>query len=337
MKTKIPLAGLLPEALVTQLSLVPAFRGEQLFKWIQDGAADFSAMSNIPRELKDELVQSATLRSSIVEQVLTDTDGTSKFRIKLHDGLAIEAVMLSDPSARKTACVSSQAGCGMGCVFCKTATMGLKRNLGAYEIVEQYLHLKSNSRELSNIVFMGMGEPLLNLASVRKAIEILHHPKGNNIGLRKMTISTCGIVAGIRELAEKGPYTRLAFSLTTADQTLRSKLMPVSKTNPLHLVKKALLDYQSKSRQRVTIEVVLMKNVNDRREDMEAIAGFLPPLDADVNIIPWNSATGLCYSRPDNERIKWFMDSLEHKGIHVIQRFQKGDGIRGACGQLAVE
>jgi 23S rRNA (adenine2503-C2)-methyltransferase len=334
---KLPIAGLLPEELVTQLSLDPAYRGEQLFKWIQKGIADFAVMTNIPAAIKEELSVLALLRSSVVDDTSSDDDGTIKIRVKLIDGQPVESVLLHDTAERKTACLSSQAGCGMGCAFCKTATMGLRRNLEAYEIVEQYLHLVERYGEIGNIVFMGMGEPLSNLENVRKAVADLHHPSGCNIGHRKFTISTCGIVSGIRELAKNGPYTRLALSLPSGDEDLRRKLMPAARNNPLEALKNALLAYGEKSKQRITIEVVLLREVNDTKENALSLAAFIRGLDADVNLIPWNPAPGLPYKRPEPPRIKWFSEALERNGVHIIQRYQKGNRIGAACGQLAAE
>ncbi len=334
---KIPIAGLLPEELNERLGLSPKYRGEQLFKWVQSGVTGFSEMTNLSREARDDLDARATLRSSTIDETYGDDDGTVKLRIRLADGLAIETVLLSDPTERKTACVSSQAGCGMGCSFCKTATMGLRRNLEAHEIIEQLFHIVEGYGEVSNIVFMGMGEPLHNLDNVRRAITVLHRESGRNIGLRRITISTCGITSGIRELAKNGPHTRLAISLPSAIQSKRERLMHAAKSNPLPSLKDALVSYGSESNQRITIETVLLRGVNDEKEDADALALFADGIDADVNIIPWNPASGIRFERPEPERVRHFASLLAERGVRVVQRFLKGNGIMAACGQLACE
>jgi 23S rRNA (adenine2503-C2)-methyltransferase len=249
----------------------------------------------------------------------------------------VETVLLTDPTGRKTACVSSQAGCGMGCAFCKTAKMGLSRNLEPHEIVEQLFHLEEGYGEVSNIVFMGMGEPLLNIDNVSRAIAVLHHPEGKNIGLRRITISTCGIIKGIRELASSGPYTRLACSMPSAITEKRLALMPVTRANPIPALKDALVEYGNRSKQRITIETVLLRNVNDDRDDAIELARFAHGIDADVNLIPWNPASGIRFERPETERIRRFAAILTDHGVHVVQRFTKGNNINAACGQLACE
>jgi 23S rRNA (adenine2503-C2)-methyltransferase len=334
---KIPLAALLPDEITKELGLPHSFRGKQIFKWIQKGINDFSRMTNIPGSLRTLLKEQTHLFTSSTESCRKEEGISVKLRIRLNDGLIIEAVMLIDEKGRKTACLSSQAGCGMGCLFCKTASMGLKRNLKSHEIVEQFHILASLSGDISHIVFMGMGEPLLNLEEVRKAINVLHHPDGRNISVRKMTISTCGIICGIEELAHKGPPVRLAVSLVTADEDVRKRLMPVSCTNTLQQLKKALLKYQEKTGKWMTYEIVLLKGITDREEDIKKLIAFIPPLRASVNLIPWNPASGLPYSRPDGARIKWFREKLAGSGIVVTQRYQKGNSINAACGQLFVD
>jgi 23S rRNA (adenine2503-C2)-methyltransferase len=338
---KLPVAHLRPEEIVAQFGIEPKFRGRQIFKWIQKGIRSFAEMSDLPEALRAELGMKAFVSSSRQLSCYKEDRLSAKLRIGLADGLQVESVLLVDEGdipetgeGRKTACLSSQVGCGMGCGFCKTAEMGFKRNLAAYEIVEQFHHLCTEFRGISNIVFMGMGEPLLNLSEVRKAIEILHHPEGRNIGLRKITISTCGIVKGIEELASSGLNVRLAFSLITADEIMRKKLMPITASNPLGSVKKALAGYQQKTKKWITLEVVVLKGITDREEDIAQLIAFISGLKAHVNIIPFNPAPGLLFERPDGKRIQWFRTRLEDAGIIVTQRYRKGDSIHAACGQL---
>ncbi|MBO4546879.1 MAG: radical SAM protein, partial [Treponema sp.] len=189
----IPLSALLPDEICSELDLSPAFRGKQIFKWVSLGVESFDAMTNIPKDLRADLQQKACLRSSCVNQVFKDKDGTVKLQIKTGDGLLIETVLLTDIEGRKTACVSCQAGCAMACAFCQTGHLGFARNLTAAEIVEQFLFLEKECGTLDNIVFMGMGEPMLNLEAIRKAIKVLTHKDGRALGTKRITLSTCGI------------------------------------------------------------------------------------------------------------------------------------------------
>ena len=247
------MAGLLPDEICAQLNLSPAFRGKQVFKWLSLGVESFDEMTNLSKDLRAALQEKAVLRSSSLNQVFRDKDGSVKLQIKTYDGLLIETVLLTDIEGRKTACVSCQAGCAMACAFCQTGHLGFARNLTAAEIVEQFLFLEKECGELQNIVFMGMGEPMLNLDAIRKAIEVLTHKDGRALGTKRITLSTCGIIKGIYDLAEKGPKIRLAVSLTTADPDLRAALMPVTKTNPLPDLREAIDCYAKKSGRRVTL------------------------------------------------------------------------------------
>ena len=219
------LSALLPDEISSELNLSPAFRGKQIFKWISMGVESFDQMTNIPKDLRADLQEKSVLRSSCVNQVFRDKDGTVKLQIKTNDGLLIETVLLTDIEGRKTACVSCQAGCAMACAFCQTGHLGFARNLTAAEIVEQFLFLEKECGTLDNIVFMGMGEPTLNLEAIRKAIKVLTHKDGRALGTKRITLSTCGIVKGIYDLADNGPKIRLALSLTTADEDLRTKYL----------------------------------------------------------------------------------------------------------------
>jgi 23S rRNA (adenine2503-C2)-methyltransferase len=268
---------------------------------------------------------------------LSDPDGTVKLQLTLADGAKTEAVLLKDGAGRKTACLSSQAGCAMACVFCKTGALGLRRNLSACEIVDQFLSLNNLSPRISNIVLMGMGEPLLNLEEVRRACAILSHPEGLGFSHRRITLSTSGIPEGILELAEKGPPVRLALSLTTADQALRAELMPASR--PLSRIKEALLTFQNAGGGRITLETVLLRHINTRPPDAAALAEFIRGLDAAVNLIPWNPVPGLVFRgrplrEPEAGEVETFGRLLQKSGITVTRRYRRGRGVQGACGQL---
>ena len=332
----LPLAALLPEELVTEFHLDSSFRGIQLFKWIQTGCDDFSSMTNLPIRLRTLLEGTGTLLSSCIAGRQESDDGSVKYRIRLRDRHLLEAVLLRDRSGRKTVCLSTQVGCAMGCLFCRTGCMGLIRNLEAFEIVEEFLILQQEWGKISNIVFMGMGEPLLNLAHLRKTIAVLTHSQGIGLNLRRITVSTCGIVPGILSLAEKGPYIRLAFSLITAVTEVRSRLMPADRGNSLKDVKAALVRYQNVTGKRDTLEVVLMGGINTSRQHAEALIRFIPPLRVNVNLIPWNPSEGLPFRLPSREEINTYKNELEIHRIPVTQRYRRGRGVDAACGQLFV-
>jgi 23S rRNA (adenine2503-C2)-methyltransferase len=224
-------------------------------------------------------------------------------------------------------------------VFCKTGSLGFLRNLTAAEIIEQFYHLRARCPEIANIVIMGMGEPLLNLEQLRKALNIMTDPEGLGISKRRITVSTSGVISGIRDLAENGPAVRLAVSLTAADEGLRKRLMPIAASNPLPALKKALLYHQEKQGQRITLEAVLLGGVNTAEADIAALAAFARGLDAVVNLIPWNPVEGLEFEgrrlrEPGGEEVARFGRGLEERGIKVTRRLRKGRNVAGACGQL---
>ncbi|MDX9897624.1 MAG: 23S rRNA (adenine(2503)-C(2))-methyltransferase RlmN [Spirochaetia bacterium] len=326
-------AGLLPEELALRLALSPSFRGKQVFSWISHGVASYADMSNLSADDRERLSTQRLYTSSVAESIEGD-DGSVKLKIRLEDGAAIESVLLVDVEDRMTACLSTQVGCPMGCAFCKTGTLGFLRNLGADEIVEQFLHLSAIRGRPSNIVFMGMGEPLDNIDALRKSIVIFTHPDGMAISRRKITISTCGVVPGIRDLADKGPHVRLALSLTAARDELRSALMPVNKTWNLAQLKSALAYYQEKTGDRITLEAAIMGGENSDRASAEAMASWIGSLKVQVNLIPWNPVPGLPYREPAPGEVAAFEAELERRGINTVRRARRGRGVSGACGQL---
>ena len=339
MKNKTVLAGLLPEELSVLLNSYPLFRCRQLYQWILSGASAFDDMSSLPVQMRKELEENFQLYSCSTSSELKDQDGTVKLGINLEDGAVIEGVILSDEENNKTACISTQAGCPMGCVFCKTGMLGFKRNLLAAEISAQFLLLLQKEPKISNIVIMGMGEPLLNLDALRKSLNFFMHSGGLSISRRRITLSTCGIEKGIIDLADNGPDIRLALSLTTARQELRERLMPVTRNNPLSKIRDALLHYQKKTRQRLTLEMVLLEGINTSPAEAGAVAEFTRGLDAIINLIPWNSVPGLnldgrALKSPPSMETSAFADALKYRGLRVTQRYEKGRGIQAACGQL---
>lgn len=331
---KIALIGLFPEEIAEKLDLGAGFRGKQIFKWISSGVSSFDEMTNLSKDLRKVLEDKALIFSSHISQKLIDPDGTIKLQITLNDSLCIETVLLIDSEKRKTACVSCQAGCGMKCAFCQTGKLGFARNLTAGEIVEQFLFLEKECGKLDNIVFMGMGEPMLNLPEIRKAIKILAHKDGRNLSTRRITISTSGIIKGIYDLADNGPSVRLAVSLTTADEDLRKILMPVTNSNPLTELSKAINYYINKTGKRCTLEAALLSGLNTTKESAANIKKFIGKMPVHLNIIPWNPVEGLPYKEPSSSECSKFMKYLEEIGINVTQRTRRGRKIGGACGQL---
>lgn len=331
---KIILPGLLPDEITESLNIQQKFRGLQIFKWIGSGITSFDQMTNLSKDVRQMLSERAVLRSSKVTQTLKDPDGTIKLQITLSDGRAVETVLLTDKEGRKTACVSCQAGCAMKCAFCQTGTLGLARNLTPAEIVEQFLFLEQECGHLDNIVFMGMGEPMMNLEGIRKAIAVLTDKRGRNLSGRRITLSTSGIIKGIYDLADNGPNIRLAVSLTTANEDLRTELMPVNKGNPLPELRKAIDYYAKKSGRRVTLEAALLAGKNTDKESAEKMISFAKGIDVNVNLIPWNPVATLPFTEPSNSEVHFFVNYLEKAGVNVTLRTKRGRKIGGACGQL---
>ena len=224
----------------------------------------------------------------------------------------------------------------MKCAFCQTGTLGLSRNLDAGEIVEEFLYLESIAGKLDNIVFMGMGEPMQNLSAIRRAIEILCHKDGRALSSKRITLSTCGLVKGIYDLADNGPAIRLAVSLTTANEELRKELMPVARgeDNNLSELRKAISYYAEKSGRRVTLEAALLHNKNTDEESLQNMIKFARGIDVNINLIPWNPVSTLPFEEPTKNEVNRFVEGLEKAGLNVTLRTKRGRKIGGACGQL---
>jgi 23S rRNA (adenine2503-C2)-methyltransferase len=333
---KIYLAGLVPEQIQSAFPRIKPYTGRQLFSWLHKPEFDFSAMTDLSLEFRGQLAEQAVAVSARIIAEQKGADGSCKYKLRLSDNSAVETVLLSDREGRKTACLSTQVGCAMGCAFCATARMGFVRNLLVHEIVEQYLLLKAQAGDISHIVFMGMGEPLLNLERLRSAINVLHHPGGSGISLRRMTLSTCGLPKGIYDLAEHGPPIRLALSLISADPALRKRLMPAAGNTPLPELQRALQAFQQATGKRITIEIIILPGANDRPRDFDLLCEFVRPLHTVINVIPWNRVPDMPWEEPDEKQIGKFIDQLKNRGLHVTQRYSKGRNINAACGQLAV-
>jgi 23S rRNA (adenine2503-C2)-methyltransferase len=339
---KIPLAALREAEIAALCAPLPAYRARQIFAWLRRGAPDFSVMSDLPLALRLELDRRFCCRQTRLLSALRGEDGSVKIQIALQDGAEIEAALLRDGAGRKTACLSTQAGCPIACVFCKTGSLGFSRNLSPSEIAEQYAHLAQYAADgaleappIDNIVIMGMGEPLLNLAGLRGALDALLC----GFSPRRVTVSTCGVVEGIRALAQDGPNTRLAVSVPAAAQELRDALMPGARAWPLCALKEALQFYQAKTGQRVTLESALFHKINTGDGAARDLIAFASGLQALVNLIPWNPVAGLSFQGaplepPDEREVARFRRQLVNAGLNVEIRRKKGASIGGACGQL---
>ena len=332
------LYGLDPTELAGVLLLSPPYRARQVFRHLARGARYFDEMTDLPKAQRDRLgALYPRIPTSEPATSLSDPDGSRKLQLRLSDGAAVECVILEDIEGRKTACLSSQVGCAMGCAFCKTGSLGYLRDLSAGEIMEQFHYLAAlvgpnGAGPISNVVFMGMGEPLANLEALRSAIKVL--TEGVGLSKRKITISTCGLVPGILDLAEKGPAVRLAVSLTVADDELRSRLMPVNSSWNLAALKEALERYQETTGERVTIECALMGGLNASPESARRLIAWIGRLKVQVNVIPWNRIPGFPFVEPSREELEAFMTVLESSGIVASRRMRRGRGVMGACGQL---
>jgi 23S rRNA (adenine2503-C2)-methyltransferase len=346
----LSLYGSLPEEISSRLGLDTAYRGRQIFESLHKRGLDFASMTNLSAPMREKLAAEIPWFTTRVTDTLRDPDGTVKLRIAA-DGEEdtgesgggeprqtvssfIECVLLQTDTGRKTACLSTQAGCAMGCAFCKTGALGLRRNLAAAEIVEQFYHLSRACGPISNIVFMGMGEPLENLAALRQSIAVFTHPRGLALSLRRMTVSTCGIVPGILRLAEEGPAAGIAVSLVSADEEKRKTLMPVARRWSLEELKNALLVHQEKTKKRLTIEIVLLKGINDGKSDIRKLRDYVRGLDVIVNLIPWNPVEGIGFEEPDETAVQLYYTELEKARIPAVRRYRRGRKIGGACGQL---
>ena len=309
------------------------FHGRQLFQWLYFKLTDsFAAMTDLPASLRTRLEQEFTIGffTPAATRVSRREDAV-KHAFTLKDGASIEAVVLFDSNRRASFCVSSQVGCAVGCSFCATGKMGLVRDLTAVEIVGEVLSLIKLHGRPDGILFMGMGEPLLNYENVARAIGFLGEI---DIGARKITVSTCGIVAGIRRLADSGLKVRLALSMGSAIEEKRKDLIPAAGSNSLSELRRALVEYRQKTGRRVSIEFTLIEGLNDDADDADALARFAGSTHAHVNIIRLNKIEGMRFRSPATAQVDRFKELLVSRGITVTERYRKGADIQGACGQL---
>src|SRR5262245_47327813 len=314
----------------------PPMRARQLRRWVLAGRAEsFGQMTDLPRALREELAREFVPLGTQPVRHLQAADGTHKLLLRLHDGQLIECVLLQE-AGRHTACISTQVGCGMGCVFCASGLTGVERNLTAGEILEQLVRLRNllpAGQRLTHIVVMGMGEPLANLDNLVEALDAAGAKDGLGIGARHVTISTVGLPAKIQRLADLGRQYHLAVSLHAPDDALRNRIVPTNDKTGLADILDAADYFYAKTKRQVTYEYVLLRDANDRPEHAAELARLLRGRQAHVNLIPFNDVAGLPYRRPTQQALTDFLAALRGGGVAAHVRKRKGADIDAACGQ----
>jgi 23S rRNA (adenine2503-C2)-methyltransferase len=328
----------------------PRFRGRQLFRWLfARGIRSFAGMTDLPRSFREQLSAMARMDTLTLAREQTARDGTVKRLYALASGRHVETVLIPDfeeegDVRRLTVCVSSQVGCAMGCTFCATGQMGFQQNLSAGEIFDQVWHMNALARErygrgLTNIVFMGMGEPLLNYDAVLRSIHLMTHPEALGLSPRRITVSTVGLARRIRQLADDGTRFNLAVSLHAPVDAKRSAIMPVNRATATDLValKAALQYYGQQTGRLVTYEYCMFAGFNDSEDDARHLAAVTRWTPSKVNLILYNPVAGLNFSRTDEDQLHRFIRVLVERGVTVTVRRSRGQDIDAACGQLAVQ
>lgn len=323
----------------------PSFRAKQIFQWVQQkGVGRWEEMGNVPKALQEKLAEKFQLFPlPVLKRHASRQDETVKYLLQLADGETIETVLMAygeeNRRGRRTVCVSTQVGCPLGCAFCATGKSGFKRNLAVNEILGQVFAVNKDLSKWSNdlvtnLVFMGMGEPLLNYDNLVKSLAILNHPEGLNISLRRISVSTSGIVPGIYRLAEEGMPLVLAVSLHAPNNELRNRLMPINRKYPLEELMEACHYWVEKTNRRITFEYILLAQVNDQLKQAQELVDLLKGLLANVNLIPFNAIADAEFKQPSGNRVMAFRRYLEEHGINAVIREEKGSDIAAACGQL---
>lgn len=312
------------------------FKAEQIFSWIwSKNARSFDDMTDVKKDFRAYLNENAQILDCKIKTRQISSDGTVKYLIEYSDGLCAEAVLMRfDNRSNLSMCVSSQVGCKMNCIFCATGKNGFKRNLLPHEIASQILLCQQDTGlKITNVVFMGQGEPLDNLENVKGALEIIN--KNLQISIRRITVSTSGIIPKIYELAQNELIPTLAISLHAPNHKIRQEIMPVEKKYNIEELKKALLSYSAKTKDRVTIEYILIKDLNDSPECAKELIEYLKDLKCNINLIPYNPIEKSSYDKPDKKTMLRFKYLLEQSGKKVTIRLERGADIDAACGQLS--
>ena len=314
---------------------LPQFRAKQVYQWLyQKGACSYDEMTNLPKNLRATLAEELPLLPAAVIDRQVSSDGTRKYVIQFTDGTATEMVAIPSQD-RLTVCFSTQVGCAMACSFCATGHEGFTRNLLPGEMVEQVLIAQHDmGRRVTNLVAMGQGEPFLNYDNVRKALTILNSEQGLNIAARKITVSTCGVFAGIQKFAQEPEQFTLAVSLHSAIQKTRDELMPKVANQPLAELHEVLCRYQAISKRRITFEYLMISNMNDDERHLDALVDFCDGLSCHVNLIPLNEIDDSPFKPAAHHRVERFIERLQGSGTEATLRQSRGGDIAGACGQL---
>ena len=350
------LQSITPETLKSQLVAwkQPAYRSDQILDWVyHKRAVTVDSMSNLPKDLKEQLNKNFKCYLPDCMQKQGSDDTTQKFLWKLNDGALVESVLIpanpalyGEASDRHTLCISTQVGCAYGCKFCASGLDGWKRNLEPEEILGQLLAIehhfqpklkKGQERKVNNLVIMGMGEPMANYENLMKALKIANAPWGCNIGARKITISTSGLAPQIVALSQEPFQFRLAISLHGATDEVRSRIMPINRKYPIQDLMDACRQYLNKKGKMITFEYILIEGVNDGQNQVQPLADWARELHAKVNLIPYNTVEGLPWSRPEEGIQESFLEGLLSRGINATLRREKGHDIDAACGQLRLK
>jgi len=339
--SKIDIKSLSKTELETRLKELGAekFRASQVFRWLyKTGVRHIDEMMDLPAGLRDKLKKSFHITYPVLlDSRVSRLDGTSKYLLKLEDGNTIETVYLSEKD-RSTICLSSQVGCRYGCLFCASAKSGLIRDLTVSEILDEVLFVmrEKPGLRITNLVFMGIGEPLDNYDNVMKAIRILNDKDAFGIGARRITISTCGIIPAMKRLEEEGLQFELSVSLHSADESVRGRIVPADKKYPLKDLILACRDYIEKTNRVITFEYVMMNGVNVSEKDARGLLRLLRGIKCKVNLISYNQIRAQGYEPPDARQAREFADILKGGGLNVTRRNSKGEDIDAGCGQLRI-
>jgi 23S rRNA (adenine2503-C2)-methyltransferase len=316
------------------------FRAKQVYEWLwKKGAKDFESMTNLSLSLREKLIENFVINHIRVDEMQRSSDGTIKNAVQLYDGKVVESVLIPTDN-RITACISSQVGCSLDCSFCATANLKRMRNLNPDEIYDQVMAIKNQAenfynRPLTNIVFMGMGEPLMNYKNVLAAIEKITSPDGLGMAPKRITVSTVGLSKMIRKLADEEPRFKLALSLHSARDEVRNKIMSINLKNPVEDLRLALDYWYSKTKSRVTLEYVVWRGINDEDIDIQALVKFCRSVPCKVNLIEYNPIGDGIFEQADEEAVQAYVKALEAAGIVATVRKSRGKDIDAACGQLA--
>ena len=336
---KIDLKNLSPSELIEFLGSFgkERYRSVQILRWLyQKGAQSFDEMTNLSKRFRHELNQVSFISTFHPLRVEQAWDGTKKFLFQLEDGNRIESVLIPDKT-RLTLCLSTQVGCAFGCRFCLTGKMGWKRDLKVSEILNQILAVRkmlSEKTPITNIVLMGMGEPLANYKNTVKAIELMHHPDAFKFSSRRITLSTVGLLPELERLSKEKITFRLAISLNASDEETRNQLMPVNHRYPLKKILSLCKIFPLRPRTRITFEYVMVEGINDSPLDAKGLLRILKGIPSKINLIPLNEASGIPFKRPSEEKVIQFQEILMEGGLTAIVRTSKGREISAACGQL---